>query len=114
MISADNYNQEEEKSEENWDSISYNFEPFMKISTNMLKLTKPQFEKGDVYQLLQGSANPQTSGSENKRIKICVLLAAAGRRTQLFHLIFSEPGVCGFAGPCTFLVFLYVFVAITL
>ena len=50
--------------------------------------------------LLQGSANPQTPGSENKRIKSCVLLPAAGRRTQLFHLIFTEPGVCGFAEPC--------------
>ena len=49
---------------------------------------------------VQGSANPQTPGSENKRIKSCVLLPAAGRRTQLFHLIFSEPGVCGFADPC--------------
>ena len=50
--------------------------------------------------VIQGSSNPQTPGSENKRIKICVLLPAAGRRTQLFHLIFSEPGVCGFADPC--------------
>ena len=50
---------------------------------------------------IQGSANPQTPGSENKRKKNCVLLPAAGRRTQLFHLIFSEPGVCGFADPCT-------------
>ena len=49
---------------------------------------------------LQGSANPQTPGSENKRIKICDFPPAAGRRTQLFHLIFSEPGVCGFADPC--------------
>ena len=49
---------------------------------------------------LQGSANPQTPGSEDKRIKSCVLLPAAGRRTQLFHLIFSEPGVGGFADPC--------------
>ena len=49
-------------------------------------------------QYIQGSANPQTPGSENKRIKICVLLPAAGRRTQLFHLTFTEPG---FAVPCT-------------
>ena len=33
---------------------------------------------------IQGSANPQTPGSKNKRIKICVLLPAAGRRMQLF------------------------------
>ena len=51
---------------------------------------------------IQGSANPQTPGSENKRKKNCVLLPAAGRRTQLFHLIFSEPGVCGFADLCKF------------
>ena len=51
-------------------------------------------------QYLQGSANPQTPGSENKRIKSCVLLTAAGRRKQLFHLIFTEQGVCGFADPC--------------
>ena len=50
---------------------------------------------------VQGSANPQTPGLKNKRIKSCVLLPAAGRRTQLFHLIFSEPGVCGSADPCT-------------
>ena len=51
--------------------------------------------------LVQGSANPQTPGSKNKRIKSCVRLPAAGRRTQLFILIFTEPGVCGFAKPCT-------------
>ena len=51
---------------------------------------------------VQRSANPQTPGSENKRIKSCVLLPAAGIRTQLFHLIFSEPGVYGFADPCTY------------
>ena len=50
---------------------------------------------------LQGWANPQTPGSKNKRIKSWFLLPAAGRRTQLFHLIFKEPGVCGFADPCT-------------
>ena len=49
---------------------------------------------------IQGSANPQTPGSENKRIKSCLLLPATGRKTQLFHLIFTEPGVCRFADPC--------------
>ena len=39
--------------------------------------------------------------NKNKRIKSCVLLPAAGRRTQLFQLIFTEPGVCGFADPCS-------------
>ena len=45
------------------------------------------------------STNPRFQ--EYKRIKSCVLLPAAGRRTQLFHLIFTEPGVCGFAYPCS-------------
>ena len=51
---------------------------------------------------LHGSANPQIPGSENKRIKSCVLLPAAGRRTQLFHLIFTEPGPRGLADPCSY------------
>ena len=54
----------------------------------------------DRHLSIQGSANPQTPGSENKRWKSCVLLPVAGRRTQLFYLIFTEPGVCGFADPC--------------
>ena len=33
-------------------------------------------------------------------MKSCVLLPAAARRTQLFILLFSEPGVCRFADPC--------------
>ena len=33
-------------------------------------------------------------------IKSCVLLPAAGRRTQLFHLIYTEAGPCGLADPC--------------
>ena len=50
---------------------------------------------------LQGSANPQTLGSKSKKMKSCILLPAAGRRTQLFQLIFTEPWVCRFADPCT-------------
>ena len=38
-----------------------------------------------------------------KRRKNCVLLPAAGRRTQIFILLFLEPGVCGFADPCTYI-----------
>ena len=53
------------------------------------------------WMYVQGSANPQTPGSEKMRWKSCVLLPAAGRRTQLFILLFSEPGVCGFAEPCS-------------
>ena len=51
--------------------------------------------------LIQGSANPRTPGSVNMRIKSCVLLPSAGRKTQLFILIFTEPGICGLADPCT-------------
>ena len=50
---------------------------------------------------VQGSANPRTPGSETMRIKSCAFLPAAGRRTQLFILIFSEPGVRGLADLCT-------------
>ena len=53
---------------------------------------------------VQGSANPRTPGSENIRIKSCVLLPAAGRRTQLFAFIFSEPRVRGLADPCSYLI----------
>ena len=49
---------------------------------------------------IQGWAKVRFPGSVNMRWKHCVVLPAAGRRTQLFHLIFSEPGVCGFADPC--------------
>ena len=42
---------------------------------------------------LQGSSKRWTTGSMNVRMKNCVLSPAAGRRTQLFHLIFTEPGV---------------------
>ena len=38
--------------------------------------------KGERQVEIQGSANPQTPGSENMRAKSCVLLPAAGRRTQ--------------------------------
>ena len=39
-------------------------------------------------------------GSVNLSRKYCVLLPAAGRRTQLFHLIFTEPGVPVLGHPC--------------
>ena len=35
-----------------------------------------------------------------RRRKICVLLPAAGRRTQHFHLIFTEPGAHHKEHPC--------------
>ena len=61
------------------------------------------WEFWDMSKLLQGLANPRGPGSENIRIKGCVFLPAAGRRTQLFHIIFTEPGPCGlaYAYPCT-------------
>ena len=36
----------------------------------------------------------------NMRRKSCVLLPAAGRKTQLFHLISTEPGVHLLVHPC--------------
>ena len=41
--------------------------------------------------------NPRFRENE---VKSCVPLPAAGRRTQLFILLFSEAGVCEFAYPC--------------
>ena len=42
---------------------------------------------------VQGWTKTWSPGSVNMRWKSCVLLPAEGRRTQLFHLIFTEPGV---------------------
>ena len=52
-------------------------------SLNIQHLRKP----------LQGPAKVCFPGSANMRWKSCVLLPAAGRRTQCFLLIFMEPGV---------------------
>ena len=41
-----------------------------------------------------------TPGSVNVRRNNCVLLPAANSRTQLFHLIFTEPGVHLLGHPC--------------
>ena len=49
---------------------------------------------------IQGSANTRGPGSEIGKVKSCVLLPAAGRRMH-FHIIFTEPGPCGLAGPYT-------------
>ena len=38
-------------------------------------------------------------------MKSCVLLPAAGRRSQLFHLIFTEPGKHTLAHPCILTVY---------
>ena len=77
--------------------IMYQYNSF--IPDTVVRLS--WYRKEAVFNYVQGSANPQTPGSKNKRMKSCVLLPAAGRGKQLFHLIFSEPGVCGFADPCT-------------
>ena len=50
---------------------------------------------------VQGWPKRWSPGSVNVRRKICVLLPAAGRKTQLFHLIFREPGVHLLGRPCT-------------
>ena len=51
--------------------------------------------------ILQGCTLWCAPGSVNMRRKNCVLLPAAGRRTQYFHLIFTEPGKCTLAHPCS-------------
>ena len=50
---------------------------------------------------VQGWAKVRFPGSVNMWWKSCVLLPAAGKRTQLFHLIFTEPGTHTLAHPCT-------------
>ena len=49
---------------------------------------------------LQGCPKRWTPGSVIMRRKNYVLLLAAGRRTQLFHLIFTKPGVHLLGHPC--------------
>ena len=49
---------------------------------------------------VQGCTKRWTPGSVNMTRKNCVLLPAAGRRAQLFHLIFTEPGVHLLVHPC--------------
>ena len=45
--------------------------------------------------------NRWTPGSVNMRRKNCFILPAAGRRTQIFHLKITEPGVFLLGHPCT-------------
>ena len=49
---------------------------------------------------VQGSAKRLRPGLVNMRRKICVLLPAAGRRTQFFLLTFTKPGRSLLAEPC--------------
>ena len=49
---------------------------------------------------VQGWAKVWFPSSGNMRRKSCVLQPAAGRRTQFFHLIFTEPGNRTLAHPC--------------
>ena len=50
---------------------------------------------------IQGSAKRLRPGLVNMRRKNCVLLPAAGRRTQFFLLIFTKPGWSLLAEPCS-------------
>ena len=50
---------------------------------------------------VQGWAKVRIPGSVSMTRKSCVVLPAAGRRMQLFHLIFTEPGNRTLAHPCT-------------
>ena len=50
---------------------------------------------------IQGSAKRLRPGLVNMRRNNCVLLPAAGRRTQYFLLIFTKPGRSLFAEPCS-------------
>ena len=56
--------------------------------------------------LVQGWPKRWTRGYVNLRWKSCVLLPAAGRRTQFLSLIFTEPGVHLLGHPCNTMVFL--------
>ena len=49
---------------------------------------------------VQGWPKRWTPGCVNMSLKSCVLPPAAGRRTQLFLLIFTEPGVHLLGHPC--------------
>ena len=50
---------------------------------------------------IQGSAKRLRPGLVNMRRKNCVLLPAAGKRTQYFHLMFTKPGRSLLAEPCS-------------
>ena len=52
---------------------------------------------------VQGTTKRRLPGSVNVRKKNCVLLPAAGSRTQFFHLIFTKPGRRLLVVPCTWL-----------
>ena len=52
--------------------------------------------------VVQGWPKRWTPGSVNMRRKNCVLLPAAGKRTQLFHLTFTEPWVHLLGHPCIY------------
>ena len=49
---------------------------------------------------IQRGATVGAPGSVNMRRKNCVFLPAAGRITQLFHLIFTEPRANHKVHPC--------------
>ena len=77
---------------------------FQKNADDQLKMTLEEASwLRERKSILQGSAKKQAPGSVNMRRKNCVLLPAAGRRTQFFLLTFMEPGACILAKLCSFL-----------
>ena len=52
------------------------------------------------FGFVRGCTKRWTPGSVNMKRKNCVLLPAAARRAQLFHLLFTEPGVHLLVHPC--------------
>ena len=95
----------------NWDvsisSIGLGVATAAARQTGELTKSKSMFNLTAVLVLLCRPVHARTgvdimvrSGFREYDVKNCVLLPAAGRRTQLFILLFSEPGVCGVAYPC--------------
>ena len=68
------------------------------------ELTQPSphllAEPCTMTKVIQGWPKRWTPGSVNMKRKNCVLLTAAGRKTQPFHLKFTEPGVHLLGHPC--------------
>ena len=59
-----------------------------------------EIQADQVFLHVQGSAKRRRPGLVNIRRENCVLLPAAGWRTQFFHLIFTNPGRSLLAEPC--------------
>ena len=76
--------------------------PAEKIARNWYHM-QPQGRKdqgrNSFSDLVQGWAKVHFPGSVNMRRENCVFLHTAGRRTQIVHLIFTEPGKCTLVHP---------------